>query len=133
MFTLAALVLSVVLAAPRLRAVDTLPDRIADEAFWKLIDDSSEPGGVFQSENFLSNETGFQAVIPALKQSTKAGAYLGVGPEQNFTYIAAMHPRIVFIIDIQHQNILKHLLYKTLFKLSNNRAKFLSRLFSMKQ
>src|SRR6185436_21195080 len=98
-FAPVALAVALVLAAPQLRAVDTLPERIADEAFWKLIDNSSEPGGVFQSENFLSNETGFQAVIPGLKQSTKPGAYLGVGPEQNFTYVAALRPRIAFIVD----------------------------------
>ena len=84
-----ALVAAVLVSAPRLRAADTLPGEISDAAFWKLIVDSSEPGGAFQSENFLSNETGFQAVIPELKQTTRPeGVYMGVGPEQNFTYIS---------------------------------------------
>src|SRR3954463_16334443 len=88
------------LSAPAVRAADTIPTQIADDVFWKFIDSSSEPSGVFQSENFLSNETGFQVVIPALKQSAKAdGVYMGVGPEQNFTYIAAIHPKIAFIVD----------------------------------
>ena len=129
-----ALVAASLWSAPRLRAVDTLPNRMADDEFGKLIDDSSESGGVFQSENFLSNETGFQAVIPRLTQSTRrGGVYMGVGPEQNFTYIAAMHPKIAFIIDIRRQNMLEHMIYKALFEMSADRADFVSRLFSRKR
>src|ERR1700704_6031763 len=73
-------------SAPRLRAADTLPNEMADDAFWQLIENASEASGAFQSENFLSNETGYQAVIPLLTRSTRPdGVYLGVGPEQNFT------------------------------------------------
>ena len=56
---------------------------------------------------------------------------MGVGPEQNFTYIAALHPKIAFIIDIRRQNMLEHLLYKALFEMSADRAEFVSRLFSL--
>ena len=119
---------------PLLRAADTLPSQLADDAFWKLIGDLSEPGGAFQSENFLSNETGFQAVIPRLVQTTRPdGVYLGVGPEQNFTYIAALRPKIAFIIDIRHQNMIEHMMYKALFELSPNRVEFLARLFGRKR
>ena len=58
------------------------------------------------------------------------GAYLGVGPEQNFTYIAKIRPRIAFIIDIRRQAIIQHLMYKAVFHLSSNRLQFLSRLLS---
>ena len=120
------------LSAPRLRAADTLPNEISDEAFWTLIETASEASGVFQSENFLSNETGYQAVIPLLKRSASPdGVYLGVGPEQNFTYIAALHPKIAFIVDIRRQNMLEHLIYKALFEMSADRAGFVSRLFSL--
>ena len=120
------------LAPPRLRAADTLPNEIADEAFWQLIETTSETSGAFQSENFMSNETGYQAVIPLLTRSTAPnGVYLGVGPEQNFTYIAALHPKIAFIIDIRRQNMLEHLIYKALFEMSADRAEFVSRLFSL--
>ena len=129
-----ALVAASWLSAPRLRAADTLPNQLADDAFWRLVETASEPSGAFQSENFLSNETGFQAVIPLLKRSTGPdGVYMGVGPEQNFTYIAAMHPKIAFIVDIRRQNMLEHLLYKALFELSADRAEFVSRLFSLKR
>ena len=112
-------------------AVQTLPPRLSDVEFWSLIHDVSEPGGFFRSDNFVSNETTFQHVIPDLHERTKQdGVYIGVGPDQNFTYIAAVRPRLAFIVDIRRQNMLEHLMYKALFELSKNRAEFLSRLFS---
>jgi hypothetical protein len=110
---------------------DTLPKRLSDRAFWRMIVDFSEPGGVFGSDNLLSNETTYQEVIPELrKHASTDGVYLGVGPDQNFTYIAALHPRIAFIIDIRRQNMIEHLLYKAIIEMSDDRADFLSRLFS---
>ena len=116
---------------PAFRAVETLPAQINDSEFWKLIEDSSEDGGTFLSENFLSNERGFQYVIPPLLQKIQpGGVYMGVGPEQNFTYVAAFHPKIAFVVDIRRQNMIEHLLYKAVFEMSSNRVEFLSRLFS---
>jgi hypothetical protein len=75
-----------------------------------------------------------QHVIPQLLRTTVPGrAYLGVGPEQNFTYIAAVKPSIAFIVDIRRGNLNLHLLYKALFELSNDRADFVSALFSKKR
>jgi hypothetical protein len=129
-----AIVAVVLWSRPPLRAADTLPTQLTDGAFWKLIDDFSEPGGEFQSENFLSNETGFQAVIPRLVQMARPdGVYMGVGPEQNFTYIAAIRPKIAFIVDIRHQNLLEHMMYKALFELSPTRVDFIARLFGRKR
>ena len=111
-----------------------IPGRISDETFWKMVSDFSEPSGYFRFENFLSNELGYQVVIPTLKEATKSGGvYLGVGPEQNFTYLAALEPKIAFIIDIRRQNMLEHLMYKALFELSADRADFLSRLYSRRR
>jgi hypothetical protein len=113
------------------RAADTLPHDLNDGAYWHLIETFSEPDGEFHSENYLSNETGFQTVLPALQQRVRRdAAYMGVGPEQNFTYIATVHPKIAFIIDIRRGNMLEHLIYKALFEMSSDRADFLSRLFS---
>src|ERR1041385_7031714 len=107
-------------AAPAMRAAEPLPNKLSDDAFWKMITDFSEEGGYFRFENFLSNELGFQLVIPELKETTKpGGVYLGVGPEQNFTYIAALQPKMAFITDIRRQNMLQHLMYKALFELSD--------------
>ena len=58
---------------------------------------------------------------------------MGVGPEQNFTYIAATRPAIAFIVDIRRGNLDLHLMYKALFELSADRADFVSRLFSRKR
>ncbi|HYR92330.1 MAG TPA: hypothetical protein VE422_50260 [Terriglobia bacterium] len=112
-------------------SAEELPNRLSDEAFWKLITDFSEPGGRFVSDNFVSNELGTQQVLSKLTQGRIAeGAYLGVGPEQNFTYIVALKPKISFIVDIRRQNMIEHLMYKALIEISADRAEFLSRLFS---
>src|SRR6266704_1431860 len=108
-----------------------LPARLSDEAFWRVVTDFSEPGGRFVSDNFVSNELATQHVLSDLIRSRKAsGAYLGVGPEQNFTYIVALKPKIAFIFDIRRQNMIEHLMYKALIEVSADRADFLSRLFS---
>lgn len=117
-------------AAPTARA-QSLPDRLSDSTFWRLITDLSEPGGSFISDNFVSNELAFQYVIPELRNTVKpGGVYVGVGPDQNFTYIVALEPRIAFIVDIRRQNLVQHLMYKALIETSADRADFLSRLFS---
>ncbi|MEO7358784.1 MAG: hypothetical protein ABI120_00545, partial [Gemmatimonadaceae bacterium] len=107
-----------------------IPDRLADSTFWRMINEFSEPSGYFTSENFVSNETAWQQVIPPLLTSIKpGGVYLGVGPEQNFTYIVAFKPKIAFIVDIRRQNLLQHMWYKAVIEMSNDRVDFLSRLF----
>jgi hypothetical protein len=117
--------------APWALAAEALPSTISDADFWKLIGELSEPEGSFPFDNFVSNETTFQSVIARLRTKAQpGGAYLGVGPEQNFTYIAALQPNIAFIIDIRRQNLVEHLMYKALFELSADRADFVSRLFS---
>ena len=112
-------------------AASHLPSRLADQEFWSLAEDLSELGGTFRSDNLLSNESRLQFVIPdLLKTVARGGAYVGVGPEQNFTYIAALQPSIAFIVDIRRGNLQLHLMYKALFELSADRAEFVSRLFS---
>jgi len=115
-------------------AAQSLPSRLSDQEFWKLSSESSEPNGYFRSDNLLSNETGFQYVIPDLIRTTKPGrVYMGVGPEQNFTYIVATKPSMVFIVDVRRGNFDLQLMYKALFELSADRAEFVSRLFCKKR
>ena len=103
-------------AAPT--TADTLPARLTDEEFWALSQDSSEPNGQFQSDNLVSNEQYLQYVVPDLvKRVPAGGVYLGVGPEQNFTYIAAIKPKMVFITDIRRGNLCMHLMYKAIFEI----------------
>src|SRR5262245_55820135 len=110
-----------------------LPKELTSDTFLKMIEEFSEPGGYFMYENFLSNERSYQDPIPSLVKVAKpGGAYLGVGPEQNFTYIAAIRPAMAFIIDIRRQNMLELLMYKALFAMAANRAEFVSILFSRK-
>ena len=109
----------------------SLPDRLNDRQFWTLINDVSEPDGSFRSDNLVSNEIYLQYVIPELMAAARPQrAYLGVGPEQNFTYIAALKPAMVFITDVRRGNLDLHLMYKALFELSADRADFVGKLFS---
>jgi hypothetical protein len=121
-------------AHPTARASADLPDRIADQEFWSLTETLSEPNGSFRSDNLLSNEIQLQSIIPdLLARTSPGGVYLGVGPEQNFTYIAALKPKLAFIIDVRRGNLQLQLMYKALFELSADRADFVSRLFTKKR
>src|SRR5204863_9461947 len=117
---------------PDARAIaGSLPDGLSNAAFWALSDELSEPNGYFQSDNLVSNEIQFQQVIPDLEKTARPNrVYMGVGPEQNFTYIAALKPAMVFIVDVRRGNLQLHLWYKALFEMSTDRADFVSRLFS---
>ena len=108
-----------------------LPVRLEDAEFWQMVTSFSEPDGFFNSDNLISNEDTYQYVIPELTRLVKpGGVYVGVGPDQNFTYIAAVSPKLAFIPDIRRGNMLVQLMYKALFELSPTRGAFLSRLFS---
>jgi hypothetical protein len=135
---LVAAILSVSLtgfAPDSLRAIaPTLPDRLSDRDYWSLVTDFSEPNGEFRSDNLLSNEIFLQYVIPELAKPPRLNrVYLGVGPEQNFTYIAALRPRMAFIVDVRRGNLQLHLMYKALFELSDDRVDFVFKLFSRKR
>ena len=94
--------------------------------FAALVAKLSEPGGDFGGDNLISNEQSYLRVMPALEAAeVKGGAYLGVGPDQNFSYIADVRPAIAFIIDIRRDNLLMHVLFKALFAMSRNRVEYL--------
>jgi hypothetical protein len=115
----------------RFTASEPLPGQLSDGEFWRLSSDFSEPAGYFRSENLVSNEHTFQYIIPALVDTVRpGGVYLGVAPDQNFTYIVATRPQMAFIVDIRRGNLLQHLMYKAIIELSPDRAAFVSRLFS---
>ncbi len=93
----------------------------------RLFRELSEPDAYFFSDNFVSNETSYLQVMPLLEQrARKGGAYIGVGPEQNFSYIAELEPELVFIVDIRRQNALEQLLYKAIFEEARSRSHFLA-------
>ncbi len=119
------LVLLNVACAPR----STLPPSISSQEFWRLTETLSEPAGAFTlSDNLVSNEPHYANSVRWLRPG--GGVYIGVGPEQNFSYIASLRPALAFIVDIRRENLALHLLYKALFELSSDRVEFVSRLFS---
>jgi hypothetical protein len=119
-------------AAPLQAAVPSLPERLSDAEFWSLVSDISEPGGFFRIvDNFTSNELEVGRVFTMLRERGVAGGvYLGVGPEQNLTYIAAIRPAMAFVVDIRRQAVMQHMLFKAAFELAKDRADFISLLFS---
>jgi hypothetical protein len=110
----------------------TLPERLSDAEFWKLANDVSEPGGFFfRMDNFTSNEPEIGPIIGMLRAAGRTGGvFIGVGPEQNFSYVAALKPKMAFIVDIRRQAAIQHLMYKAIFEMSPTRADFVSMLFS---
>jgi hypothetical protein len=107
------------------------PGGLSAPEFAQMIRDFSEDGGHFFSDNFTSSEDSYLTIVDPIRQlGVSGGAYIGVGPEQNFTYIAKIRPRIAFIVDIRRQAMIQHLMYKAIFQLSPTPAQFLSRLLS---
>jgi hypothetical protein len=103
------------------------PDRPAT-TFAAQVASLSEAGGYFDTDNLISNERSYLQVLPALREAERGGAYVGVGPDQNFSYIAALDPAVAYIIDIRRDNLLLHLLFKALFAQSRTRVEYLAQL-----
>ena len=102
---------------------------LPDSAFAALVARISEPGGFFDTDNLISNESGYLKVVGAMDRlGVRGGAYLGVGPDQNFSYIARVRPEVAFLTDIRRDNLLHHLLLKALMERSATRVEFLAAL-----
>ena len=98
----------------------------SDSSFAATVARLSEPGGYFDTDNLVSNETSVLHVLPTLeRRGVRGGAYVGVGPEQNFSYIAAVRPAVAYVIDVRRDNLLQHLWYRALFTLAPDPAAFL--------
>jgi len=110
----------------------SLPGRLSDTEFWSLVSSISEPGGYFRiTDNFTSNEPEIGVLFSLLRErGVQGGVYLGVGPEQNFTYMASIRPAMAFIVDIRRQAVMQHLMFKAIFELALDRAEFISILFA---
>ena len=116
------ILLSLALAAWALRGIA----QPTAQSFASRVERLSEEGGDFDTDNLISNERSYLDVVPALKAAgVSGGAYIGVGPDQNFSYIAQIRPAIAFIIDIRRDNLLLHLLFKSLFASAQNRVEYL--------
>lgn len=96
------------------------------QQFVSLSAQLSEEGGYFDTDNLISNETSYLHVLGRMRRmNVSGGAYLGVGPDQNFSYMAQIRPEIAFMIDIRRDNLIQHLVFKSLFALSRNRMEYL--------
>ena len=100
--------------------------RAIDSSFAGLVARLSDGGGYFDSDNIITNEASYLHVASQLERvGVHGGVYMGVGPDQNFSYIALVKPSIAFMIDIRRDNLLEHLLFKSLFMMSRNRTEYL--------
>jgi hypothetical protein len=106
------------------------PPALSNAEFARLVTELSEPGGYFDTDNLISNESSYLHVMGKLRQlGVTGGAYIGVGPDQNFSYIAQIRPRVAYLVDIRRDNLLQHLFFKSLFALAPNRVAYLALLF----
>jgi hypothetical protein len=132
-FTLLVVSVAYLSAVPTPQA-SAIPSQLTDQEFGRLIMEFSEPGGDYPYQNFVSNEITLQRIIPPARRAIKVdGVFIGVGPEQNFTYVSALKSRMAFIVDVRRQNMLLHLMYKAVFEMSPTRADFMVNLFSRRR
>jgi hypothetical protein len=121
--------LGLILIAALLATGGPATSQVRTATFAEQIAALSEPGGYFDTDNLISNERSYLTVLPALAAAgVRGGAYVGVGPDQNFSYIAAIRPSMAVIIDIRRDNLLLHLLFKALFAESRTRVDYLAQL-----
>ena len=114
-------------SAPPLTSASAPTAAPLPSAFGEKVTALSEPDGPFFSDNTVSNETSYlQVAEPLARLASPGGAYIGVGPEQSFTYIALTRPKLAFILDIRRQNMILHLLYKAIFEEATSRAHFIA-------
>ena len=98
--------------------------------FAGLVERLSERAGYFGSDNLVSNELSYHHVLARMERmNLRGGVYLGVGPDQNYTYIAQIKPKLAIMVDIRRDAMLQHLLFKSLFMISKSRVEYLANLF----
>ncbi len=103
----------------------------AQPSFADLYNRLSEQGGYFDSDNLISNETSYLHALDELRaQGVKGGVYIGVGPDQSFSYLAEIQPELAFLIDVRRDNMLQHLMFRSLFQRSRNRMEYLAGLIA---
>jgi hypothetical protein len=114
------------MSSPQTLAEILFPAR--DDRFDTLVHALSAPATGPVADNFMSNEDSYPRVTDELARRVRpGGVYLGVGPDQNFTFLAHTRPALAFVLDYRRRNLLVHLLHKALFSLSTSRADYLRR------
>jgi hypothetical protein len=90
------------------------------------------PASNYASDCFVTSEAGYNDVLVRRVPSgaLTTGAYVGVGPDQNFIYAGALRPRLVLIVDARMDNLLEHLVFKLLMERAPSPLEYLAALFS---
>ena len=118
---------AIVIALCAALAPQPQPQAPRPSAFAAQIAALSEAPGYFDTDNLISNERSYLQILPELqRRNVRGGAYIGVGPDQNFSYIAEVRPALAIILDVRRDNMLLHLLFKALFALSRTRIEYLA-------
>ncbi len=102
------------------------PTHVRDSVFAATVARLSEAPGFFDTDNLISNESSYLHVVPRLRTlGVRGGAYVGVGPDQSYSYIAAIRPTIAYLVDVRRDNLVQHLMFKGLFAQAAHRVEFL--------
>jgi hypothetical protein len=90
------------------------------------------PASNYASDCFVTSEAGYNDVLVRRVPSGEAttGAYVGVGPDQNFIYAGVLRPRLVLIVDARMDNLLEHLVFKLLMERAETPLEYLAALFA---
>jgi hypothetical protein len=81
---------------------------------------------------FVSSEVSYNQAIASCRKSpgsSPGGSYVGVGPEQNYSYIAALRHDFAVIVDARLDNLLEHLWFKLLLERAESPLEFLASMF----
>ena len=91
------------------------------------------PQSNYTMDCFVTSEVCHNDVIAKCRpdsHGTGTGAYIGVGPCQNLTYIGALRPRLAIICDSRPDNLIEHLMFKMLIERAASPLDYLLQLFS---
>lgn len=91
---------------------------------------AGESGSDYDLDCFVTSEVAHNQVLTRCAPVEQGGVYVGVGPCQNFTYIGALRPSFAVVIDARVDNLIEHLIFKSVFERADTPAEYLALLFS---
>lgn len=84
------------------------------------------PTGPSSADNLMTNEDSLASVMDQIRSESPPGTvFLGVGPDQNYTFIATARPIEAYLLDYRKKNQLLHLMHLALIAKSPNRIDYL--------
>jgi hypothetical protein len=92
--------------------------------------DAAEPATTYNLDCFVTSEVGHNDLLTRCRPVRQGGAYVGVGPCQNFSYIGALRPSCALIVDARIDNLIEHLIFKLVFERARTPAQYLAVLCS---